>query len=192
MAALAVLAALVPGFDLHEQPHLPEAFTAHLAVVHELQEVMADADAAVEEFLAAQAAEQAAAEAAAAQAAAEAERAAVTATLEQGRYGVGEPWATLAECESGDWVDGGRSFVAGSARWDWPAGGVPPWGTTIHHGGLQFHPSTWSWVAPMVGLGHIAYAYQATPTQQVQVARKVQELQGWQAWPVCSRKVGLR
>lgn len=98
----------------------------------------------------------------------------------------------LAECESGDWIDGGRAFVAGSARWDWPVGGVPPWGTTIHHGGLQFHPSTWSWVAPMVGLGHIAYAYQATPTQQVQVARKVQELQGWQAWPVCSRKVGLR
>lgn len=107
---------------------------------------------------------------------------------------VGEPWATLADCESGDWLDGGTSFVPGSARWDWAAPGttLPPWGTRIHHGGLQFHPATWNWVAPRVGLGHIRYAYEATPDEQVRVAEKVLALQGWRAWPVCSRKLGLR
>lgn len=102
-------------------------------------------------------------------------------------------WLRLADCESGNWIDGGRDFEEGSARWDWAAPGmeVPPWGTTIHHGGLQFHPDTWSWVAPMVGLGHIEFAYQATPQEQVQVAEKVQELQGWEAWPTCARMLGL-
>jgi hypothetical protein len=103
-------------------------------------------------------------------------------------------WDRLAECESGDWIDGGASFLRGSARWYWGAPGteVPPWGTRLHHGGLQFHPDTWAWVAPMVGLGHIEYAYEATREEQILVAEKVQELQGWGAWPVCSVKVGLR
>lgn len=102
-------------------------------------------------------------------------------------------WIRLAECESGNWLSGG-GFESGSARWQWghPDVPLPPWGTTLHHGGLQFHPQTWSWVAPMVGLGHIEYAYEATPEQQVRVAEKVQELQGWGAWPRCSRLVGLR
>ena len=103
-------------------------------------------------------------------------------------------WDRLAECESGNWIDGGSSFEHGSARWYWgmPGTEVPPWGTLQHHGGLQFAPSTWSWVAPMVGLGHIEYAYDATREEQILVGEKVQELQGWRAWPVCSRKVGLR
>lgn len=105
-----------------------------------------------------------------------------------------QTWESLAECESGNWIDGGRAFEAGSARWDWakPGTELPPWGTTIHHGGLQFLPSTWDWVAPMVGLGHIDYAYNATREEQIQVAEKVLELQGWGAWPVCSRKLNLR
>lgn len=103
-------------------------------------------------------------------------------------------WDRVAECESGNWIDGGRDFEYGSARWNWgaPDMEIPPWGTRIHHGGLQFHPGTWNWVAPMVGLGHIEYAYQATREEQILVAEKVLELQGWQAWPVCSRKLGLR
>lgn len=103
-------------------------------------------------------------------------------------------WDALAECESGNWIDDGTSFETGSARWDWakPGTEVPPWGTRIHHGGLQFRPSTWSWVAPMVGLGHIQYAYDATREEQIRVAEKVLELQGWNAWPVCSRKLGLQ
>lgn len=107
---------------------------------------------------------------------------------------VDEPWASLADCESGDWLDGGAAFVDESARWRWGAPDVelPPWGTTIHHGGLQFHPDTWSWVAPDVLDDPPAHAYDATPAQQVAVAIETQRRQGWEAWPVCSRLVELR
>lgn len=113
---------------------------------------------------------------------------------ELGAQLVDEPWATLADCESGDWIDGGESFVDESARWRWGADDVelPPWGTTIHHGGLQFHPDTWSWVAPDVLDDPPAHAYDATPAQQVAVAIETQRRQGWEAWPVCSRLVELR
>ena len=109
----------------------------------------------------------------------------------RGRYGVPEPWATLAECESGNWINGGASFERGSARWHWakPGTSVPPWGTRVHHGGLQFHPGTWS---AYRSDHHPTYAYDATPQQQVEVATRVQAAQGWRAWPTCSRKVGLR
>lgn len=105
-----------------------------------------------------------------------------------------EPWATLADCESGDWLDAGAAFVERSARWHWAAPGttIPPWGTTIHHGGLQFHPNTWTWVAPDVLHNPPDHAYEATPAQQVAVAVETQRRQGWEAWPVCSRLVGLR
>lgn len=104
-----------------------------------------------------------------------------------------DTWDRLAECESGNWIDGGRQFEEGSARWYWGKPGTPmPWGDDDFHGGLQFSPSTWNWVAPMVGLGHIEYAYDATREEQIMVGEKVQELQGWGAWPTCSRKVGLR
>lgn len=111
-----------------------------------------------------------------------------------GSDGVGEPWLSLADCESGDWIDGGTSFVAGSARWDWakPGTDVPPWGTRIHHGGLQFAPSTWSWVAPDVLAVPPRFAYDASPAEQVAVAVETQRRQGWGAWPVCARKLGLR
>lgn len=104
---------------------------------------------------------------------------------------VGEPWQSLADCESGNWIDGGASFERESARWYWakPGTEVPPWGTTIHHGGLQFHPGTWS---AYRSDHHPTYAYDATPAQQVEVAQRVQASQGWGAWPVCSQKVGLR
>lgn len=108
---------------------------------------------------------------------------------------VPDHWQALAECESGDWIDGGAAFVAGSARWEWakPGTPVPPWGTTIHHGGLQFAPSTWEWVAGDLGLlADFPHAYDAPPSVQVQVGEEVQARQGWGAWPVCSRKVGLR
>lgn len=100
-------------------------------------------------------------------------------------------WDRLADCESGNWIDRGASFETGSARWDWakPGTEVPPWGTTIHHGGLQFHPDTWTWKAPE---GFPEFAYNATREQQIEVGRRVQEAQGWGAWPVCSVKVGLR
>lgn len=100
-------------------------------------------------------------------------------------------WDRLADCESGNWVDGGASFEEGSARWYWarPGTEVPPWGTTIHHGGLQFHPGTWD---AFKLDGYPARAYDATREQQIAVAEIVLERQGWEAWPVCSRKIGLR
>lgn len=103
-------------------------------------------------------------------------------------------WLQLADCESGDWIDGGASFVPASARWDWAAPGMqlPPWGTDIHHGGLQFAPSTWTWVAGDLGvLDVFPHAYDAPPSVQIWVAGEVQARQGWEAWPVCSRKIGL-
>lgn len=108
---------------------------------------------------------------------------------------VPEHWERLAECESGNWINGGESFESGSARWDWakPGTEVPPWGTRIHHGGLQHHPRTWDWVARDLGLlDQYPYAYDAPPHIQVEVATEVQHRQGWGAWPVCSVKVGLR
>lgn len=112
-----------------------------------------------------------------------------------GTQRVPEPWASLADCESGDWIDGGADFVEGSARWAWakPGTAVPPWGTRIHHGGLQHHPDTWRWVAGDLGLlDAYPHAYDAPPSVQVEVAEEVQRRQGWGAWPVCSRKIGLR
>jgi hypothetical protein len=100
-------------------------------------------------------------------------------------------WDRLAECESGNWINGGASFETGSARWDWakPGVGVPPWGTTIHHGGLQFYPGTWT--AYKLD-GYPQYAYDATREQQIAVGERVLAAQGWQAWPTCSSKLGLR
>lgn len=103
-------------------------------------------------------------------------------------------WRRLADCESGDWIHGGADFVAGSARWEWGAPGatVPPWGTRRHHGGLQFHPGTWTWVAGMLDLTErYPHAYDAPVEVQVRVAERVQELQGWRAWPTCGPLVGL-
>ena len=58
-----------------------------------------------------------------------------------------------------------------------------------YHGGLSFHPLTWkeyrSKLLPK-------YAYLATPAEQIRVARKVQADQGWEAWPACSLRIGLR
>lgn len=102
-------------------------------------------------------------------------------------------WLELAACESGDWLPDG-THVPGSARWDWAAPGtdLPPWGTDLHHGGLQFAPSTWAWVAGDLGLLEVfPHAYDAPPSVQVFVADEVQNRQGWQAWPVCSQRVGL-
>ncbi len=78
-------------------------------------------------------------------------------------------WDTIAHCEStGDWsINTGNGF----------------------HGGLQFTPSTWN----AFGGGQYApTADQATREQQIEIAKKVQAVQGWGAWPTCSAKAGLR
>lgn len=88
----------------------------------------------------------------------------------------------LADCESGGW-DGDGGHVEGSARWD-----LPP-GDHIFEGGLQFHPATWDGYREP---GIPAAAHDATRSQQIDVARKVLDEQGWRAWPVCSIRLGLR
>lgn len=103
------------------------------------------------------------------------------------------PYLALADCESGDRLDGVP--VPHTARWWWgdPAVEHPPWGTMLHEGGLQFAPSTWQWVAGDLGLlDRFPHAWMAPPLMQIEVAVEVQARQGWGAWPNCSRIVGLR
>lgn len=84
---------------------------------------------------------------------------------------IADVWVALADCES----DG---------TWDEGDGGLGPF-----RGGLQFHPDTWAGFAPD---GFPDDPADATPRQQVDVAERVLARQGWKAWPVCSRKLGLR
>ncbi len=76
-------------------------------------------------------------------------------------------WDDLAMCESsGDWhIDSGNGFF----------------------GGLQFWQPTWR---SFGGQEYAPRADLATRLQQIDIAREVLEDQGWQAWPVCSRRVG--
>ncbi len=94
-------------------------------------------------------------------------------------------WDRLADCESGNW-DRNSQPIPGTARWDY--------GLTFSHGdifegGVNFHPRTWdAYKDP----GMPNHAGQATKAQQIEIAERVLRDQGWRAWPVCSRKLGLR
>ena len=76
-------------------------------------------------------------------------------------------WDRVAQCESGgNWkINTGNGF----------------------QGGLQFTPTTWSGFG---GREFAATANQATREQQIVVAERVLAAQGWNAWPVCSKKAG--
>ena len=81
----------------------------------------------------------------------------------------GSVWDSLAECESGQ-------------RWQLASGNG-------FYGGLQFTMESWN------GAGGQAYAWRAdyaTRSEQIVIAENLLELQGWRAWPVCSRRLGLR
>jgi hypothetical protein len=81
-------------------------------------------------------------------------------------YGV---WDRLADCESGG---------------DWHSAS-----NRVYKGGLQFDSPTWA------RYGGLEYAWRAdfaTRAEQIAVARRTLTVQGWRAWPVCSRVVGLR
>jgi len=82
-------------------------------------------------------------------------------------------WDALARCESGSRWDIVRRLPSGLA----------------YHGGLQFHPRTWNSFRPA---DFPELASQATREQQIQVAERVQQRQGWGAWPACARRLGLR
>lgn len=77
-------------------------------------------------------------------------------------------WNALAACES-------------SNRWHLNYGP----GTAT--GGLQITRETWHEFG-----GKTAQAYQAAPSVQKRIAQKIKVVQGWNAWPTCSRKLHLR
>ncbi|MGH3985869.1 MAG: transglycosylase family protein [Pseudonocardiaceae bacterium] len=78
-------------------------------------------------------------------------------------------WDRLAMCESG-------------GRWHINTGNG-------YYGGLQFSRGTWN---AFGGRAYAPTANRATKAQQIATAEKVLAVQGWKAWPACSRKLGLR
>jgi resuscitation-promoting factor RpfA len=56
-------------------------------------------------------------------------------------------------------------------------------------GGLQFTESTWS---EFGGERYASTPVDASREEQIRVAKKVQDEQGWNAWPTCSEKLGLQ
>ncbi|WP_369388360.1 transglycosylase family protein [Streptomyces sp. CG1] len=72
-------------------------------------------------------------------------------------------WDRIAQCESGgNWhINTGNGY----------------------YGGLQFSAGTWSAYG---GTAYAPTADQASRSAQIAVATKVQQAQGWGAWPVCS------
>jgi resuscitation-promoting factor RpfB len=82
----------------------------------------------------------------------------------------GSVWDRLAECEAnGNWQN-----VSANG---------------LYYGGLQFHLDTWRRHKPS---GYPANPVDASREQQIAVGERVQASQGWEAWPHCSRVVGLR
>ena len=75
-------------------------------------------------------------------------------------------WDALAQCESG----GNWAINTGNG----------------YYGGLQFNARTWS------AFGGSGMPHQASKGEQIAVAERVLAKQGWNAWPSCSRKTGVR
>ncbi|MGH3816063.1 MAG: transglycosylase family protein [Pseudonocardiaceae bacterium] len=80
-----------------------------------------------------------------------------------------DQWDRLAQCES-------------SGNWRANTGNG-------YYGGLQFSPRTWT---AFGGGAYARTANNATRTQQIAIAEKVLNAQGWKAWPTCSRRAGVR
>lgn len=78
----------------------------------------------------------------------------------------GSAWDRIAACESGgNWhINTGNGF----------------------YGGLQFTVSSWR------AVGGSGLPSDASREEQIMRAQKLQAMQGWGAWPVCSVKAGLR
>ncbi|MEV6948770.1 transglycosylase family protein [Streptomyces sp. NPDC051172] len=79
----------------------------------------------------------------------------------------GGVWDRIAQCESGgNWhINTGNGY----------------------YGGLQFSAGTWRAYG---GTAYAPTAAGASREQQISVATKVQNAQGWGAWPVCSARAG--
>ena len=78
----------------------------------------------------------------------------------------GSVWDKLAQCEAGgNWsINTGNGF----------------------YGGLQFTLSTWR------AYGGTGMPHEASREEQIAVAERVQDAQGWGAWPACTSKLGIR
>jgi LysM repeat protein len=105
-------------------------------------------------------------------------------TTGKGRRRTASSWTTRTRRGSG-------SSAAGNGVWDKLArcesGGN--WGINTgngYSGGLQFNAGTWR------ANGGSGSAHNASRSEQIRVAKRVQQRQGWGAWPACSRKLGLR
>lgn len=73
-------------------------------------------------------------------------------------------WEALADCESGsDW-----SLNTGNG----------------YYGGLQIAQETWN------GVGGTGLPSNTTREEQIMRSEDIHELQGWEAWPSCSRQLG--
>ena len=75
-------------------------------------------------------------------------------------------WDKLAQCESG----GNWKINTGNG----------------YSGGLQFSQSTWR------AFGGKGSPHSASRAEQIAVAERTLAAQGWNAWPSCSRKAGVR
>jgi hypothetical protein len=80
-----------------------------------------------------------------------------------------DQWDRLAQCES-------------SGNWRANTGNG-------YYGGLQFSQRTWT---AFGGKSYASTANRATRSQQIAIAEKVLRVQGWKAWPTCSRRIGAR
>lgn len=78
----------------------------------------------------------------------------------------GTVWDQLAQCESG-------------GNWQANTGNG-------YYGGLQFSLESWR------GVGGTGYPHEATKEEQIKRAEMLRQSQGWNAWPACSLKLGLR
>ncbi|EME19530.1 resuscitation-promoting factor [Rhodococcus triatomae] len=81
----------------------------------------------------------------------------------------GATWDALAQCEAtGNWqINTGNGF----------------------YGGVQFDQNTWE---RQGGLKYAPRADLATREEQIAIASKTQQTQGWGAWPSCTSRLGLR
>ena len=91
---------------------------------------------------------------------------ATTTVTPASRYKSYTIWDQLAQCESsGNWADNtGNGF----------------------YGGLQFTLSSWR------SVGGTGLPSNASREEQIHRAILLQASQGWGAWPVCSKKIGVR
>lgn len=81
----------------------------------------------------------------------------------------GATWDALAQCEAtGNWaINTGNGY----------------------YGGVQFDQNTWE---RQGGLKYAPRADLATREEQIAIASRTQQTQGWGAWPSCSSRLGLR